>query len=224
MLACRDASNKADTAALQQKMDRLEGKIVQLEKDQKALLDNQERSRTEILKAIDEVRPGIAEFRQLQESQREKDALESPVEKIRRAMSEVRSIATAAQSYATDSNLFPEKNQTAPIRLGDLRLCKVTDIARQLSPDYIRSVPAYDPWGHPYLYWASDKRDHFLVLSTGEDGQIDEPPKAADLIQGILKNSYAASPIESPCYEGDIIWFDDGYIQRPSGPMKRCKK
>ena len=88
----------------------------------------------------------------------------SQSEFLRRAMGELRSLGTACESFAVDTNLYP-----GPVDPTDL----IGRVASDLEPIYIRSVPRVDPWGNPYRFW-SDTRLYALV-SYGPDGIPDYP-------------------------------------------------
>jgi hypothetical protein len=88
----------------------------------------------------------------------------SQTELLRRAMGEVRSLATAAESFAVDNNIYP-----GPVQPIDV----VARIESVVAPFYIRSFPRIDPWGNPYLFWSD--ASHYALVSYGPDGVPDFP-------------------------------------------------
>jgi hypothetical protein len=163
-------------------------------------------------------------LKKVQEKARESEAIETPTEKVKRAITDMRSIATAIQAFATDMNLFPEMSSNAPFTLDGIRLCRALDMAPQLAPDYIQFYPAWDPWGSPYLYWSAPGKNHFVVLCMGADGRVDPSNKIKEIMATIDKQGYATVPINNSCLGADIAWYDNAFIQLPQGPMKDCNE
>lgn len=90
--------------------------------------------------------------------QRLEDALEAAHKK--RTMVDMRSISVAIEAYYTDHNKYPAVKD-------------VDELAKEISPEYIRAMPHIDAWGHPYLYHAEG--EHFTLKSAGKDGKIGTP-------------------------------------------------
>lgn len=88
----------------------------------------------------------------------------SPNDNLRRAMADLRSAATACESFAVDYNVYP-----GPVDPIDL----VARIETIVEPSYIRALPKVDPWGNPYLFWSDTT--HYALLSYGPDGTSDFP-------------------------------------------------
>ncbi|OYW05328.1 MAG: hypothetical protein B7X11_02015, partial [Acidobacteria bacterium 37-65-4] len=78
--------------------------------------------------------------------------------KQRRAMGEVRGVATAVYAFGTDMSRFP---------LGTGAYAPTSSIVEygDLAPGYIRSLPAIDPWYVSYDYGADDKGVNFAFRS-----------------------------------------------------------
>jgi hypothetical protein len=87
-----------------------------------------------------------------------------PNDNLRRAMADLRSAATACESFAVDYNVYP--GPVEPIDL-DARIETI------LEPSYIRALPKVDPWGNPYLFWSDTT--HYALVSYGPDGTPDFP-------------------------------------------------
>jgi type II secretory pathway pseudopilin PulG len=127
----------------------------------------------------------------------------------KRAMSEVRSLATAVQSYEVD-------NKNAPVPPGiqpgtGWRFVPATDLTSVLCPDYIQQIPDKDFWGQPFLYGITDENpEWFCIISTGSDGQRD-----SDVLPQALTQTH--------CWESDIIWQNDSFLQVPDGKQGNCR-
>ncbi|MGC8724289.1 MAG: prepilin-type N-terminal cleavage/methylation domain-containing protein [Acidobacteriota bacterium] len=125
--------------------------------------------------------------------------------KQKRAMSEVRTIATAAQSYATDTNIYPI--QTAgPLVSGAA--------AVNLTPDYVKVIPNPDPWNTPYYYAGTTYM--FNAASFGKD-------MSPDGWNSVNLTTSATTEISTTCFECDIVWQGDTFEQLPNGPQHTCK-
>ncbi len=124
--------------------------------------------------------------------------------KQKRAMSEVRSIATAVQSYATDTNQYP--TQTAGALSGGA--------GSLLTPDYIKVVPNPDPWNVAYQY--SGTSNQFDVASLGKDG-------SPDLWPGVYGTANYSTVVSTTCFECDIAWQGDTFAVLPNGPQHTCQ-
>ncbi len=121
----------------------------------------------------------------------------------KRAMGEVRSIATAAQSYATDSNIYP-------IQDGYVALSGIPAVT-DMTPDYIKTIPNPDPWNQPYYYEGATSS--FAAGSGGKDGATETTP---DLGTGNVGTS-------TNCFECDIIFVGDNFWQKPEGKQRTCQ-
>ena len=222
-VGCGKSASPNHTNDLEQRMKELEAKVNHLQKGQEAIIENQRQYQEELKKSQGQLATDEARLKKAQEQAQQGEPVETPTEKVRRAIKDIRSIATAVQAYATDQNLFPEMGSNMPFTLQGLRLCRALDVAGQLSPDYIRFFPAWDPWGSPYLYWAPQGRNHFLIVCMGADGRIDSTDRAGEIMKTIQQQGYTRAPINVPCLGADIVWYDDGFIQLPEGPLKDCK-
>lgn len=74
--------------------------------------------------------------------------------KQKRTMGDMRSIATAAESYSIDWNYYPQ------VTFGAL--------STYLSPTYIRQLPARDGWNTAFSYTAVAAQD-YTIISYGKD-------------------------------------------------------
>lgn len=92
-----------------------------------------------------------------------KEALEESERKRpwRRTMSDIRSVATAIEAYATDQEdmLYPR---------GDYASLK-----EALVPTYMRELPEKDMWDHGYAYVVSPDGSRYRLVSGGSDGNFE---------------------------------------------------
>jgi type II secretion system protein G len=130
----------------------------------------------------------------------------------KRAMGEVRSIATAAQAYSTDASIFP---------LGAGTTWAVVDsasnLAADVSPDYIKALPLLDSWNvSGYQYAATTTGSDFGVRSLGK-GSLDD---TTDDFASVSENSFTVH--NTACFENDIVWVNDGFMVKPEGKQGAC--
>src|SRR6476469_8555212 len=116
-------------------------------------------------------------------------------------MADLRSVATAAEAYATDENKYPA-------------VSSFSGLAPILSPVYIKTMPEKDAWGTPYLYVVSSDGQHYRFVSAGADKHFDFN---ATTIAMLPENSPGKA---SENLDDDIIFEDGRFIQYPAGSMK----
>jgi general secretion pathway protein G len=124
--------------------------------------------------------------------------------KQKRAMGEVRSIATAAQSYATDAQTFP---------LGSGDWDDASAAAADITPDYIKAIPTPDPWNLAYEYAADSLGGDFGVRSLGKNN-TEDGSAYGDMVNSTVLNT--------GCFENDIVWIDDGFVMKPEAKQRKC--
>lgn len=126
-----------------------------------------------------------------EETQKEMQRAEAAKYPWRSTMADMRTIATAAEAYATDTNEYPKVDFD---QLGGV-----------LSPTYIRELPKADGWGTPYL-WVSDGRD-YRVVSAGADKRFEFGARQLQ--------PAGPEPILSENLDADIIFQNGDFIQAP---------
>lgn len=115
--------------------------------------------------------------------------------KQKRTMTDIRSVATAVEAYATDKNQYP--NATSIDALGPL-----------LSPTYIRTMPSIDGWGHALRYagWSrANELDSYAVASAGKDGIFEKES---------LQEYEAGTTSAFDC---DIVFANGTFVRYPEG-------
>jgi len=120
-------------------------------------------------------------------------------------MADMRSIATAAEAWATDhDDLYP-----ASLTWSDLQ--------KELEPTYIKTLPQKDGWRNDFAYVVSEDRKHYRVVSAGADNAFEWDSRRISLKQA-PKNGVLAEgePMKlSERLEDDIIFADGAFVQAP---------
>ena len=119
--------------------------------------------------------------------------------KAKRSMADMRSIASALEARATDTNSYPPTQS-------------IGELERLLKPTYMKEFPRADGWGSPYVYEgiecaAEDRCAGYMLGSPGEDGKV----------EGLL--SYHTSDVlgESTNFAEDIVFTNGKFIRAPEG-------
>lgn len=118
--------------------------------------------------------------------------------KQKRTMADLRSVATAAEAYATDKNQYPKVSYA--------------ELAPLLVPEYIHSLPPNDGWGHPFRYACTKEEDGrctgYTLGSAGKDGIFTHDDLSA----------YSTSPSEgTKNFDCDIIFSNGNFLEYPEG-------
>jgi type II secretion system protein G len=117
--------------------------------------------------------------------------------KQKRTMADMRSIATAWESYAVDYNAYTPG--------GALLAAQITPaaLANQISPTYIRSFPATDAWntGWDFRVNAASRAQQYQIISYGKAGTAD-----GSFSEGVTTN-----------FECDIIYENGSFVKYPEG-------
>jgi type II secretion system protein G len=129
--------------------------------------------------------------------------------KQRRTMADIRDIALAWESRATDMNRY---NAAGGI---DGASSPVTgeQLAAVLEPTYIKNMPRNDGWGKPYNFltdqpWGdSTAASKYVIISGGSDGVISS---------GIYAGAFSS-------FDCDIIYENGGFLTYPVGMQKEAK-
>ncbi len=116
--------------------------------------------------------------------------------KQKRTMVDMRSIATAVESYAVDHNAYPPATS-------------FQGLSRYLEPTYVAKVPEMDGWMHPFRYVAWSRRDssrpeEYIILSAGKDGLF-EHEDAGEYREGTTTN-----------FNNDIVFSNGSFVQYPA--------
>ena len=113
--------------------------------------------------------------------------------KQKRTMADIRSLASALEAAAVDTNSYPEAASLDG-----------------LSPKYIGTVPRLDGWGNPFRYdcWSSTGAacDSYAIGSAGKDGIF-----TRDSLQ-----EYAGAGATTN-FDDDIVFSNGSFTQYPQG-------
>lgn len=115
--------------------------------------------------------------------------------KQKRTMADVRSIAIAAEAYATDKNRYPDAQS----------------LEQEVVPTYIASLPKTDGWTNPFKYecWSTsggDVCDAYAVGSGGKDGVFERESLREYEGAGATTN-----------FDADIVFSNGKFVQYPQG-------
>jgi type II secretion system protein G len=116
--------------------------------------------------------------------------------KQKRTMADIRSIATAWESYAVDYNAYtPGGQPTVQLAVGTL--------TNQIAPTYIRSFPATDAWNTPWDFRVNSatRAQQYRIISYGKAGTADPA-----VVEGVTTN-----------FECDIVYENGSFIKYPEG-------
>ena len=156
----------------------------------------------------------------------EKASKESPkkpshkemVKMQKEAYEDMKAMATGVQTFILDFKQYPDpasgsKEEFFLVHFDEFneKVGIPGDLASKLVPDYIKKIPAKDPWGNPYLYGISSDKKRFVLVCTGSDG---------------VRNAKPLPDKQTPtmCFEDDMIWSCDHFVQYPEGNQKVCGK
>ena len=112
----------------------------------------------------------------------------------------MRSLATAIESYAVDTNLYPDATCDAGLYTADTATALASNSFTALVPSYIAKVPWTDGWGDPFRYARPSAHDHYRIESLGRDNTTQA------IVCGTTHN-----------FNDDIIYADGTFLQWPEG-------
>ena len=120
--------------------------------------------------------------------------------KQKRTMADLRSVATALESYSTDNNAYP-------------RVESFEELRAILTPTYIRELPQMDGWGAPIRYECRSSVsedsaatcDSYWVSSGGRDRTLETDDPTLVIPQTTVN------------FDCDIIYTNGEFVQYPQG-------
>lgn len=130
-----------------------------------------------------------------QAAQEELEREEEAKHPWKRTMSDLRTLATATEARATDTNEYPAVN--------------FEELEPLLTPTYLRKMPKVDSWGTPYLYVGNG--EHYRFVSAGADKHFEWSSRQLDLM--VTEPKYVESA------DADIILQDGSFLQAPKEAM-----
>ena len=207
--SCSQGNGRDAQESLQKDIQALSKQVKSLQTQQQETAKTQEALNKELEKRLSEI-------------EQDRRVGETPADKVKRAIIEVRTLATAVQSYSTDFNYYPENPPKGAAQNAGYRFSQIADLGQALAPNYIKSLPAWDPWGNAYLYWTSSKKDHFMVLCTGAAGKLAFNEQVTAALKNLAETNINGVAITSPCIETNIIWYDSTFVLMPDGQLRKC--
>jgi hypothetical protein len=117
--------------------------------------------------------------------------------KVRRAVEEMRTIATAVEAFGVDYELYPPAG---------------TGLWKRLVPTYIRRFPVKDPWGNAYRYETGPKRDHYVLSSSGGE-EFSRLPES--YFREVAATGLGPSLPGRPAGPSEIVYSDGVFLLAP---------
>lgn len=114
------------------------------------------------------------------------------VGRLRKAMHEIRSIATAVEAYAVDYGVYPPSRGR---------------LWSRVVPVYLRRFPVEDPWGRPYRYETGASREHYVLSSAGER-ELSRLPES--LVRRLADVGPGPADVEGASADSDELLYSDG--------------
>jgi general secretion pathway protein G len=118
--------------------------------------------------------------------------------KQKRSMADIRSIGTAAETYAIDFNRYPS---AAGFTVPSGAFLPTTTVgagnfANLVQPTYIKVLPLKDGWANYFFYEAANGAQDYALSSSGKNGAQD--------------SSIVGGPTSD--FNADIVFFDGQFI------------
>lgn len=126
--------------------------------------------------------------KETQEELEKEDAAKHPWKKT---MADIRTIATALEARATDTDEYPKAS--------------FEQLEGLLQPTYIREIPKVDVWGTSYVYVGDG--EHYRIVSAGADRTFEWSSRQIEL---------GAEARSSKNADTDIVFQDGIFIQFPA--------
>jgi type II secretion system protein G len=128
--------------------------------------------------------------------------------KQKRTMADMRTIATAWEARATDTNKYNAAGLTYPTTDAGL-----TNLQNYLSPTYVKTFPAKDGWGNLWFFgvdqaWGGGTAaQQYSIVSGGKDGSI-----------AAMGSQTGGATTNFDC---DIIYSNGTFLQYPEGVQQQ---
>jgi type II secretion system protein G len=118
----------------------------------------------------------------------------------KKSMADMRTIATAIESYAVDYNVYPTGACDAGLYTQDTATLLTTASFAVLQPSYIAKVPFQDGWGGFFAYVTDGPQSNYRLECWGRDQS---------------KGSISCGTTHD--FNDDILYADGTFIQWPEG-------
>jgi hypothetical protein len=122
---------------------------------------------------------------------------ESESLKVKRALSDLRTMASAIEAYAHENND------------GYPRAANMAELRTSLDPRYVQGLRISDPWGNDYSYLVTDDAHHYRIVCAGSDAKFEKA----------YQKMKADAPKQqlSPDATYDIVYQDGAFRVVPEG-------
>lgn len=118
----------------------------------------------------------------------------------KRTMADIRSIATAWESRATDVNTYNAAGLSWPAAT-----VAAGSLATMLTPTYVKKIPVYDGWNIEFRV-SDNNPASYSIKSFG-----------ADKLENSASTTSAASSITTNSFDCDIIMSEGQFVMYPDG-------
>ena len=123
------------------------------------------------------------------------------------AMADLRQIATLCRAYNEAYHHYPAVKDAEP---NTFNIASVSELKRvMVDPQAGDLCPTRDPWGAEYRYGVTAEGNVFILVCLGLDGR--------QTTQAVPDDH-----VGTHCFEDDIIWLQDRFVQEPQGEQKKC--
>jgi len=119
----------------------------------------------------------------------------------KRSMSDMRTLATAVESYSVDNNVYPAASCASNVYTTGANTPLTDTSFTLLIPTYIGKTVLKDGWGHYFGYSVNGTQDQYRISCFGRDGVDD-----AAIVCGTTQN-----------FNTDIYYSNGTFIQWPEG-------
>jgi type II secretory pathway pseudopilin PulG len=132
-------------------------------------------------------------------------------QKQAQAMAQMREFAADMREYGRTHGHYPNwENRESGFHLYDMEEARAFMFKERNQGVTIDWGPTLrDPWENSYQYGVNGASDEFVIICKGSDGQT--------TAQGVSDEH-----VGTHCFEDDIIWLNDGFVQEPEGSQKKC--
>jgi general secretion pathway protein G len=125
--------------------------------------------------------------------------------KQRRTMGDMRSIATAIESYATDYNSYPPAAAQAVTWSAGTPATVGSKLGTYIAPTYIKVLPMTDGWNSWLEYATGNNQANYYLQSGGRDGKFE---------------AITVDAGQTTDFNNDIIFVDGQFVRYPEGAQK----
>jgi general secretion pathway protein G len=125
--------------------------------------------------------------------------------KQKRTMADIRTLATAIESYNVDNSIYPTAiTCPGPQVLPNAQPKPVSSNSWSvLRPTYIALPPTVDGWRNPLMYSVDNQLFAYALVSAGRDGILAWPPVCGTTTD----------------FNSDIVYSNGTFVQYPDGPQ-----